>query len=143
VNATVLSAVGLIEYAAVVAMTVLLWRDLIPTGWASLSLEEAVARLVAALLLALALVLGIPGARVLTVAYATWFSVFGALALAGPLYQRFVPNRAGEYININLVFFGSTLASEVALALVLFGLFVARTNARAEVPSHSAADGAG
>jgi hypothetical protein len=103
-------------------MSAWLWRDALPQE--ERGIAAAVIRIVASLALALALLFGVREARILTIAFATWVAVFGAVAVAGPLYQRLVPDGAGMYVLIEPVSFGSALASEIALIVTLAALLL-------------------
>lgn len=54
--------------------------------------------------------------RVVTASVA-WFAVFGAITIAGQLWQRYTDDGTGNYILIDPVFFAFTLACEALLLL--------------------------
>jgi len=118
----VASAAGLIAYAVLVTLSALPGSGVTPElGGGVLALVMRGIQLTAALALAAALLIGAAPARRFAVAFALWFGAFGALSIAGQLVQRFVPDGSGNFIIINPTNFAFTLATELALLVILLG----------------------
>jgi len=62
-------------------------------------------------------------------AFVAWFGAFGALAIIGPLWQRYVPTSDELRIYIDVVFFGLAIASEVLLGIAGLTLLAIRRGA--------------
>jgi hypothetical protein len=78
---------------------------------------SAFARGASALALAFAIVRAEPRLDRWVAVFVAWFGLFGAIAIAGPLWQRYVPTSDELRIYIDVVFFGVAVASEVLLLL--------------------------
>lgn len=118
----VVSAGALIAYAVLVALSASPESGATPEmGGGVVGLVAEGIRVTTALALAAALLMRLRQARRLVLAFSIWFGLFGALSLAGQLYQRFVSDGSGNYIIINRTTFAFNLATEFALLVVLLG----------------------
>jgi hypothetical protein len=123
--ATSVSAAGLAGYAALVAVAVALEGRTVPHGFAG---PDAAIRAALALGLAGAVLMRPQRAWRYVVWYTVWLGAFGAVAVGGQLFQRYVADGSGNYILINPTMFALSIAMEMALAVALVGVLLRRVN---------------